>query len=998
MLKKILFLLFSSALLLESGELSFPPDSLFRAEEIHFKLFAAFPNWKGGSTQNAKTVTFPGEGATIRQGVSTRRGEFRIGNFGTFALEEQKKAGMDHAEFQLELNSASPVTVQLLAVTASIPFPAKQGQVFRINGRRYEFPEHYVPSGRWQIGTGEQENRIEIPLRRGVLKITGMFRVQFQDNRKYNNKTTSLRLIFSSSEGAVTRAGLTFRADYEPYASTPLKFSRNGGETQSPLSPGVRRLGGILFLLTQSALPTGQENRVQSKNPRGNYCYILRADETNGPVEAFYSDGSSSEPELLGTYPVGEKPDDGLTCFAYRIADKPLRGIRIADGKPLAVSISGNSIQPSVPARPLQIRADKDWKPVTLLKDVRPGSALDFSSLLDAPAGKYGFLKAAGEQFEFENRPGVPVRFWGINVTSRTLFMANEDIDRMVERFAANGYNLVRFHHFDACLAKEDAAETVTPDPAKADRLDYFLAACKKRGLYVSIDLYMSRKLKKGEIRKFPEKAISGRDFKALALIDEEVMQNLERYSENLLTRVSPYTKLRWVDDPALATVSIINEGTLINNLHSKYIRDIYDAAFRRYPSKPGRSRSRNYMDFLHEVQRKAYARYSAKLRSMGVKVPLTNLNYIMDAATSSDRRDLDYVDIHYYWAHPTSSAIPRTQNPEDALGSLGGFSDLFPHRAFGRPFAVTEWNYVFPNAYRAEGGFLTGAYSALQGYSMLCRFDYASNPLRAIEPSHIIGFELANDPVARLSDLAGALFFLRGDVASSDRRFAYRITEENRENQNTVPDLFRELGLIAKTGFVWGNRSGDFTEPPGNASLQTLRNRNAIPAEAAPEDGMRRSSTGEIQLQTKQQSFQVVTPRSEAFIGPAGKTLHGKTVSVKTGGTFSALLAASCDTTPLAESRRILILHLTDCLNSGLRFTSSERHTADRFGALPVLLRRSTAEMTLRNLPDGDMELYALDLSGKRIGKIPVRREKNRLMFRLDNSAGIFAYELIRK
>lgn len=976
---------------LGAGEVSFPPDSLIRVEELNFKLFAAYPNWKGGSEQSTKTVVFPGENASVSDGFAVRHGKFLLREFGTFALEERRKTGKNGAEFKLELTSGTPVNVQMIMVTASIPFGADQGQCFRVNGRRLEFPAYYTSSGRWQIGIPARENRIEIPLKRGILKISGNFEAQLQDNRRFNSRRSSLRLIFAPSGGAVTHAELAFRMEYEPYASTPLLFPETGTE-RSPLKAGELRLGGIRFRTTEHVLPAGKELEV--KSARGRFCYVLSADSVPSPLHIAGSDGSSVKPELLGKYPVGTEKKDTLTCFAYRIADKPLRSIRFGEeGRPLAVSLSQERIQPVIPVYPLLIQAGGEWSPVVLKKDVVPGSALDFSALLDAPAGKYGFLKTAGENFEFEKRPGVPVRFWGVNVSSRAIFVPDEEIDRIVRRFAANGYNLVRLHHFDAYLAKEGAAETVTLNPEKADRLDYFLASCKKHGLYVSIDLYMSRKLKKGEIRRFPDKAVSGREFKALALIDEEVMRNLEQYSENLLTRVNPYTGLRWTEDPVLATVSIINEGTLSNNLQAKYVRDIYDAAFRDWKrKKPGRSRA----EFYHEVYRNAYARYSGKLRAMGLKVPLTDLNYITDVSTAYDRRLLDYVDIHYYWAHPVSGAMPRTASPEDALGTFGGFSALFPYRAFGRPFAVTEWNYVFPNAYRAEGGFLVGAYSALQNYSMLCRFDYASNPDRSVKPAPIIGFELSNDPVARLTDLAGALFFLRGDAAVSGKRFAYRIPAAGRK-QFDIPDSFRELGLIAQTGYVLDGADKSVTVIPEKESLNSLRKKGPISSAELASDGMRRSSTGEIQMQTKQRIFQVVTPRSEGFVGPAGTELHGKLVSAKTGDVFSALLVASCDKTPLAESGRMLILHLTDCLNSRLRFSSQERHTVENFGKLPLLVRRSTAEVTLHGM-NGNVTLYALDLSGKRTGKVPVRSENGNLMFRLDNSAGVFAYELIRK
>ncbi len=152
-------------IVLGAGEVSFPPDSLFRVEELDFKLFAAYPNWKGGSEQNSKTVVFPGESASVSDGFTVRRGKFLLRESETFALEERRKTGRNGAEFKLELTSGAPVNVQMIMVTASIPFATGQGQSFRVNGRRLEFPAYYVSSGRWQIGIPARENRIEIPLR-----------------------------------------------------------------------------------------------------------------------------------------------------------------------------------------------------------------------------------------------------------------------------------------------------------------------------------------------------------------------------------------------------------------------------------------------------------------------------------------------------------------------------------------------------------------------------------------------------------------------------------------------------------------------------------------------------------------------------------------------------------------------------------------------------------------------------------------------------------------
>ena len=68
--------------------------------------------------------------------------------------------------------------------------------------------------------------------------------------------------------------------------------------------------------------------------------------------------------------------------------------------------------------RPVTLAAGADWIPVANEPWIESGSALDFSEVVPhhAPAGKYGRVVAVGDHFEFENRPGVPQRFYGVNI------------------------------------------------------------------------------------------------------------------------------------------------------------------------------------------------------------------------------------------------------------------------------------------------------------------------------------------------------------------------------------------------------------------------------------------------------------------------------------------------------------------------------------------------------------------------------------------------------
>src|SRR5438105_1109290 len=62
-------------------------------------------------------------------------------------------------------------------------------------------------------------------------------------------------------------------------------------------------------------------------------------------------------------------------------------------------------------------------------------SLVDFSYLQDAPAGKYGHLGVdARGRFAWSN--GKRARFWGVNISNRSVFTSRENIDKVVDVLA----------------------------------------------------------------------------------------------------------------------------------------------------------------------------------------------------------------------------------------------------------------------------------------------------------------------------------------------------------------------------------------------------------------------------------------------------------------------------------------------------------------------------------------------------------------------------------
>ena len=129
-----------------------------------------------------------------------------------------------------------------------------------------------------------------------------------------------------------------------------------------------------------------------------------------------------------------------------------------------------------------------------------PRSALhSFDELLDAPAGKYGFLTARGAHFYWPN--GRRARFWGINVANTSLQEPEADIDAIIENFRTAGFNMLRLHHFDerGGIIDLDKPDSRQFNQAALRKLDYWIYKAKQAGIYVYLDLLDYRRFKEGD-------------------------------------------------------------------------------------------------------------------------------------------------------------------------------------------------------------------------------------------------------------------------------------------------------------------------------------------------------------------------------------------------------------------------------------------------------------------------------------------------------------------
>lgn len=201
---------------------------------------------------------------------------------------------------------------------------------------------------------------------------------------------------------------------------------------------------------------------------------------------------------------------------------------------------------------------------------------LDFSHLLDAPAGKHGFVRVKKGHFYFED--GIRCRFLGFNVAARSNTPDHETADKMAERFASMGVNIIRLHAADAPVGEEPGSWSSCKEAPLLnyqkengrefnkkglDRFDYFVAKLKEKGIYLHIDLIVARDFREGDGLDYPGNP--GSCVKRFPMYNKRMIELQKEYAKMILCHINPYTGLALIDDPAVVVVQINNEESAIS-------------------------------------------------------------------------------------------------------------------------------------------------------------------------------------------------------------------------------------------------------------------------------------------------------------------------------------------------------------------------------------------------------------------------------------------------
>jgi hypothetical protein len=661
----------------------------------------------------------------------------------------------------------------------------------------------------------------------------------------------------------------------------------------------------------------------------------------------------------------------------------------------------------------LPVRARAQWndsllKPFVMNHRGAAASPADLSFLLDAPAGKHGFVRV--RDGHLVKPDGSRLRLWGVHLTDwsrgSVLLPPKEDAPMWAATLARYGINCVRLHFIDLDAPRgliAAGADSRGFDPQQLDRLDFLVAELKKRGIYIDLNLNVGRSYRAGDSVPDHERI---RWAKGMTLYDPRLIELQKEYARKILTHVNPYTGTEYRNEPAMAIVEILNENglwvgfsatpyydTQLTTLYNDWLaRTLAPAAVQRLRELAGvaadapvprlkgpevgaapKERFDAEMRFVTETESKFYLDMARYLKdSLGVKVPITGTADHGHSSSSypmlTSLAKLDIVDGHVYWQHPGSPPPVNTPMVNDPRHST--VVQLSRTAVAGKPYTVSEFNHPFPNDWASEGIPILAAYGAFQDWDAIIVYTFEPKRDSAWKPYVGDPFDISLDPVRMTQMATGALAFLRGDVRPArqmlTRSYSRDQVFESRRLPRTEQPYFTP-GFPLTLPLVHGVRIGSLDGPP-TGSFPNVDTTGMV------------SDTRELTWRASKQGGMVAqeTDRTQALIGfVKANGISVRNLSADIGNDFASIVLSSMDARPIERSARLLLTAGSRVSNTGLRWNPERTRTLDQGGS-PSLVEPVTGTITLRRLAGAvsGVSAVALDGAGKPIGA-PIRARR---------------------
>ncbi|WP_435021512.1 hypothetical protein TA3x_002415 [Tundrisphaera sp. TA3] len=589
----------------------------------------------------------------------------------------------------------------------------------------------------------------------------------------------------------------------------------------------------------------------------------------------------------------------------------------------------------------------RGWAPVEPSPRIAEGSALDASSLLEAPAGKHGFVEVRSGRLHFAD--GTRARFLGASLLPPTAFLDADRADALADRLARSGVNLVRLGELGTPLGPgrslfdDTRDDNAALDPESLSRLDHLIAALKERGIYVALELQGGQKFRNGDPIPDGRKLPPGGG--AAAAFDPAIRKAATDAAKLLLDHVNSETGLRLRDEPALAWITLAGELSIFDQGDAgEFGYPAEAAAVRDLMRKDGITSARKGWAAVESAQWKAMA---DDLRKLGVRVPIAGGSHWRreaDYASAQAAPGLDLIDDRLFYSSPTWISPDRRSSLWSRDGGIAAGANR--KRRADRPYVVGQW------ALQTQGNWATP--------------DEGADLLLAAQTAG------ADDWDALIR--RGIFLFPENWGASAAGTGGGEDIFSLPEVLNGIPQTYALLP---------------------HASSLMLRGQ---PAAAAPKGRVpqrARPGAGVGGWDPTRGRLVLDTPHTQGVAGwvddePAD--LGAISVSVDTP--FAVVVVTATGPEPIATARRLLVTSVARVEPTGFRWADEWRRERADPGLPPLLREPVKAKLSWRRA--GTIKAYALDSTGARIGPIPVEKVEGGVQLTIDRDSPAIHRELV--
>ncbi len=553
----------------------------------------------------------------------------------------------------------------------------------------------------------------------------------------------------------------------------------------------------------------------------------------------------------------------------------------------------------------------------------------------------------------------------------------------------------------------------------------------------------------------------------ALVNVAEDVQNLRIEMVLNLLKHRNPYTGLTYAEDPALAFIEFQNEDciffytnrnalncptyrTLFMERFSDWLKEKYgtheklveawgEKAMDAYEVKGEHLDRRNIFpqpnpwfmgpeglaqaaeegttrrlldtaQFMHHAQNDYYIRFRNALREAGYRGPLVGSCWrTAGGITMYYNLRSDYlvgvIDRHNYHGG-LGGWKPRAgefNNASQLSRPGGGLISVGFHQVLDRPFALSEWNTVFPNEWCIESPTIIGVYGmGLQGWDASYHFATHTREGRGfMKRLDQVRLWALNRPDQMGIYPAIARMVLRGDVQEGEVISTRRVHLE--QLRETEPEFVRQerlgggggdikiySGALPNEAVAAGKVAVEFTPEPEESTFPDL--------DLYDRGKVIRSNTGQLAWDYSEPEkgfISVDTPATKALVGfvpDRAIELTGVTMRVHTP--FAGLFLTALDRgAAIEDADSLLLVAMARARNTGMRF-NEEGNVLEEMGTAPILLEPVEADIAVAGREVDSVRL--LDHDGHRTDRtLPVRDGR----FSIDGAVDkTFYYEVVLK